>query len=236
MRRGDDVRALGGTCSLPGHADPEQQPAPARAATIGADDDPGGQTTVGQPSWRCPLGRSRRNRSTISATTSSTERSGRVDHDRVVGRRSAATRPGPSRARRGGRATPAPRRPRRRRSAAASSRWRRRARSSSLAVRNTFTGASGNTTVPMSRPSTTPPPCSLDPRPLAGDELRRAPRDGPRRSTPRAVTSGPRISALTSRPSSRTTLASSSIVAARGRAGAARRRRRGRPRRRARRA
>src|SRR6059058_1821878 len=38
-------------------------------------------------------------------------------------------------------------------------RWasRRRARSSGLAVRNTFTGASGNTTVPMSRPSTTTP-------------------------------------------------------------------------------
>ena len=46
------------------------------------------------------------------------------------------------------------------RSACASSRWRRRARSSSEAVRNTFTAASGNTTEPMSRPSTTPPPCS----------------------------------------------------------------------------
>ena len=40
---------------------------------------------------------------------------------------------------------------------------RRRARSSGLAVRNTFSGASGNTTVPMSRPSTTTPrewPCT----------------------------------------------------------------------------
>ena len=35
--------------------------------------------------------------------------------------------------------------------------WRRRARSSALAVTNTLTGASGNTTVPMSRPSATSP-------------------------------------------------------------------------------
>ena len=51
------------------------------------------------------------------------------------------------------------------RSAACSSRCRRRARSSTSATRNTLTGASGNTTVPMSRPSTTPPPWL--PHPLA---------------------------------------------------------------------
>ncbi len=83
----------------------------------------------------------------------------RVDQARIVGAAAAATSPVPSPARRAGPATPAPRRPRSGRSAATSSRWRRCARSSSLAVRNTFTGASGKTTVPMSRPSTTPPPC-----------------------------------------------------------------------------
>ena len=49
--------------------------------------------------------------------------------------------------------------------------WVRRwARSSSLAVMKTFTGASGKTTVPISRPSITPEPL---PRPLAlaPDEL-----------------------------------------------------------------
>src|SRR5690606_27510877 len=45
--------------------------------------------------------------------------------------------------------------------AARSSSHRRRARSSADAVRNTFTSASGKTTVPMSRPSmTTPPPAA----------------------------------------------------------------------------
>ena len=49
-----------------------------------------------------------------------------------------------------------PRRPPRR--ARASSAARRRARSAGAAVRKNFTGASGNTTVPMSRPSITTPP------------------------------------------------------------------------------
>ena len=44
--------------------------------------------------------------------------------------------------------------------AAASSATRRRARSSVLAVRKNFASASGNTTVPMSRPSTTTPPAA----------------------------------------------------------------------------
>ena len=79
------------------------------------------------------------------------------------------------------------------RSAATSSSWRRWARSSSLAVRNTFTGASGNTTEPMSRPSTTPPPCSSTHARCRATSWR-APRDGPRPIDTAAVTSGPRIS------------------------------------------
>ncbi len=51
-------------------------------------------------------------------------------------------------------------RSRRARAAGSSSDDRRRARSSSLAVRNTLRVASGNTTLAMSRPSTTPPPFS----------------------------------------------------------------------------
>ena len=73
---------------------------------------------------------------------------------------SAAMPPVPSRRRPGPPSTPGPRPSTRSGRPAASSRCRRRARSSSQAVRNTFTAASGKTTVPMSRPSTTPPPCS----------------------------------------------------------------------------
>ena len=58
------------------------------------------------------------------------------------------------------------------RAAAASSSPRRRARTSSVAVMNTLTGASGNTTVPMSRPSTTPPAVLGHPRALPVDEDR----------------------------------------------------------------
>ena len=57
------------------------------------------------------------------------------------------------------------------RSAAASSRCAAAPVCRREAVRNTFTGASGKTTEPMSRPSTTPPPCCSHPGPLAGDEL-----------------------------------------------------------------
>ena len=125
----------------------------------------------GRRSRRSPTprrGPARRSRPTMSSTA----RAGRVDHDRVVGRPQRRRRPaavervapverrlhlvdrdvrGRPRPRRAGAGGPAPRRSR---------------------SRNTFTGASGNTTVPMSRPSTTPPPCSRDPRPLAGDEHR----------------------------------------------------------------
>ena len=93
-----------------------------------------------------------RARSTTRPTTSSTSSVRRVDHDRVVGRPQRRDRAARCRSRRAGRARPAPRRRATAAPAAASSRWRRRARSSSLAVRNTLTGASGNTTVPMSRP------------------------------------------------------------------------------------
>src|SRR5205807_4160208 len=89
------------------------------------------------------------------------------------------------------------------RAASSSSRWRRRARSPSSAVRKTLTGASVNTTVPMSRPSMTPPPrCSAHSRCRSRNSARTAGWEDT--SDPPADTAGPRISALTSRPSSRT--------------------------------
>ena len=99
------------------------------------------------------------------------------------------------------------------RAASASSRWRRCARTSSLAVRKTLTGASGSTTVPMSRPSTTPPSCSATHARCRATSTDRTPGcDDTADTAP--VTSGPRIAADTSRPPSRTSPSSSSTSAA----------------------
>ena len=158
--RRDDVRARRRHVLGAHDAHPEQDAA--QAGTI---------VRAKRYSVMSPPGRCARNRSTISAhhIVDRSVRSCRAPARRRP--RGAARPPGPSRAHPGGRATPAPRPPPVDRAAACSSRWRRLARSSSLAVRNTFTGASGNTTVPMSRPSTTPPPCSSHPGPLAAHEL-----------------------------------------------------------------
>ncbi len=105
----------------------------------------------------------------ISSTTSSTSTARRVEHVGVVGE-----------AQRRGRARLVEPVATQRRTAGLSSARRARARSASLAVRYTLSVASGKTTVPMSRPSTTVP-SRLDagPRALALDE--RAPHPGVRR-------------------------------------------------------
>ena len=64
---------------------------------------------------------------------------------------------------------------------AASSAARRAARTSGRRRQEHLERASGKTTVPMSRPSTTPPPAPLDPRPLAVAAARPAPPAWPRR-------------------------------------------------------
>ena len=84
------------------------------------------------------------------------------------------------------------------------------------AMRNTLTGASGNTTVPMSRPSTTPAAVLARPTRAGGRRAPRAPAGARRPPRPRPVTSGPRISALTSRPSSASRRPRPSIACCRG--------------------
>ena len=79
---------------------------------------------------------------------------------------------------------------------------RRRARSSSEAVRKTFSGESGLTTVPMSRPSATKSPAAIRSA-LAGDHRLAHPGWTETREAA-AVTSGARIASLTSRPPSST--------------------------------
>ena len=76
---------------------------------------------------------------------------------------------------------------------------RRRARSSAEAVRNTLRSASGSTTVPMSRPSTTPPRCAA--ARCSGVMASRTDGRADTRDTP-AVTASPRISSSTSSSSS----------------------------------
>ena len=92
----------------------------------------------------------------MTSTISSTDAVGGVDHDGVVGLDAAGDARGPGRARRAGRGRRRPSRSRGRRPPCD----RRSARTSGSAVRYTLSSASGNTTVPMSRPSTTPPPRS----------------------------------------------------------------------------
>ena len=87
---------------------------------------------------------------------------------------------------------------RRRRARAA----RRRARSPGSAVRKTFSSASGATTVPMSRPSATQSPRRISPRCLATSASRTPGSAATREAA--SETSGVRIAALTSRPSSST--------------------------------
>ena len=138
----------------------------------------------------------------MSATTVSTSRSRRVDHDRVVGRAQRRDRPagvdrvapverGLARRRPRPRARPRPRR------GGGGGPARRRSRS-----RNTLTVASGNTTVPMSRPFDDAAAVRVDPLPAGARRGSRAPRDAPRRSTPRRSPRARGSRALTSRPSS----------------------------------
>ena len=186
---------------------------PPVAGNVLAPDDRGRGTAAdgiagrrtGERAGRTSIRRSSaaRARATSSATTVSTSRSVVSIDDRVVGRRAAATRPGRCRARRGASSAACT-------SSTATVAGRRRlvalAAAGPLVVargRGTPSpGASGNTTVPMSRPSTTRRRARATHARWLRHEHRPHRRDARRPSTPRAVTSGPRISALTSRPSS----------------------------------
>src|SRR5215211_2446300 len=79
---------------------------------------------------------------------------------------------------------------------------RRRARSSGVAVRNTFTAASGATTEPMSRPSATQSPSSTISCCMRTSAARTSGSAATREAP--AETSGVRIASVTSRPSSST--------------------------------
>jgi len=87
---------------------------------------------------------------------------------------------------------------------------RRRARTSGLAVRKTFKVASGNTTVPMSRPSTTPPPRDSTHSRCALRSIDRTPLNAATWLTA-ALIRWVRISAVTSAPSTTTRPGESSI-------------------------
>ena len=78
------------------------------------------------------------------------------------------------------------------------------ARSSALAVRKNFASASGNTTVPMSRPSTTTPP-SAPMRRCSPSRAARTSGSADTRDAPSEI-SGARIAAVTSFPFSVTWL------------------------------
>src|SRR5579875_1041720 len=93
------------------------------------------------------------------------------------------------------------------------SRLRRVALSSSLAVRYTLSGASGNTTVPMSLPSTTPPPWERPHSCWRRTSSRRTSGLAATTLTAR-LTSGPRISMVASTPSTSTRSATSRSRAA----------------------
>ena len=93
-----------------------------------------------------------------------------------------------------------------------SSAARRRARSSGSAVRNTFTAASGATTVPMSRPSATQSPTDISSRCLATSASRTAGLVATREAA--SDTSGVRMASVTSRPSATTRSPSSRSMAA----------------------
>ena len=166
VRRGDDVRAGRRDVLLADHAHPEHDLAHARARRRGRT----GRSVIGAPSSAIRRGTRRRSRRRPRRRSRRwcRPRSRRARRPRAGAPGRARRRPGRARSsasRTASTATVA--RPARPRRAGGARRARRR-----RAVRNTFTGASGNTTVPMSRPSTTPPPCSRDPRPLAGDEDR----------------------------------------------------------------
>ena len=123
---------------------------------------------------------------------------GGVDDDRRRRRSAAARRAGSCRDGRARRSTPRRRRRRRRSRAPGAA-----ARSRGDAVTYSLSVASGNTTVPMSRPSITPPPCSRAQR--AGGPA--APRALPvlaATALTAAVTSRPRISGVASTPSTNT--------------------------------
>ena len=145
---------------------------------------------------------------------------GGVELDRVVGGRRAPCSRVASR-RRGGAGRRGPPR--------SSPLWaaRRRARSSSEAVRKTFSGESGLTTVPMSRPSATKSPAAIS-SPLARRPSPRARPGGPRPArrprSPRARGSP----SPTSSPSSATRLAVEADPQARAPSARSPRRRRGR--------
>ena len=89
-----------------------------------------------------------------------------------------------------------------------SSSARRRARSSGSAVRKTLTGASGATTVPMSRPSATQSPFASSSRCLRASAARTRGLVATREAA--SLTSGARIASVTSSPSTRTRSSSSS--------------------------
>ena len=86
-----------------------------------------------------------------------------------------------------------------------------RARSSALAVRKTLSSASGNTTVPMSRPSATSPGGRRE-SPLQRSSAVAHRRRARRRARPAALTASARMASVTSAPSSSDALAGEARV------------------------